>query len=79
MGIWQRGGQGTFSRQQKEKNMQNLGNAKSGYYTIHMNVEGKKIPYVVFAASDYHAARLVRSETGYAALPHEIEGPYLRG
>ena len=54
--------------------------AQGGYYTVlvDMGVAGCKVPYVVFAASDYHAARIVRDETGYLALQHDIEGPYAR-
>ena len=51
---------------------------KGGYYTVHIDVEGAKQPYIVFAASDFHAARMVRSETGYMAQQHEVEGPYQR-
>ena len=51
---------------------------KGGYYTVHVEVDGKKIPYIVFAASDYHAARMVKNETGYLADQHDVEGPYSR-
>ncbi len=49
---------------------------KSGYYTVNAIVNGEKQPHIVFAASDLHAARLVRNETGYMAKEHEVEGPY---
>jgi hypothetical protein len=49
---------------------------KGGYFTIHMDIEGRKIPYVIFASSDYQAARKLRQETGYVAVADEIEGPY---
>lgn len=52
---------------------------KRGYYTVNIEAQGRKIPYVVFAASDFHAARLVRHETGYAASESDVEGPYKRG
>ena len=53
-------------------------NNKSGYYTVNITNAGRRIPYVVFASSDYHAARLVRHETGYLAQAQDIEGPYGR-
>lgn len=51
---------------------------KGGYYTVHIDIGGQKLPYIVFAASDYHAARMVRNETGYMAGQQDIEGPYQR-
>lgn len=51
-----------------------------GYYTVlidnHLGME--KIPYVVFAQSDYQAARIVREETGVLATQHDVEGPFQR-
>jgi len=49
--------------------------AKGGYYTVHVEMEGQRMPYIVFAISDYHAARQVREETGYLARQHDVEGP----
>lgn len=49
--------------------------AKGGYYTVHVDMEGMRMPYIVFAVSDYHAARKVREETGYLARQHDVEGP----
>lgn len=56
--------------------MQDKTFSKRGYYTVSIEAGNEKIPYTVFALSDYHAARLVREETGYLARPHEIEGPH---
>jgi hypothetical protein len=53
-------------------------NEKSGYYTVHVDMGGQKIPYIVFAASDYHAARLVKDETGCLVTQHDVEGPHAR-
>jgi hypothetical protein len=50
-----------------------------GYYTVLVARESgdvQKTPYVVFALSDYHAARIVRAETGYLARETEVEGPH---
>ncbi len=58
--------------------MKNEQTPKGGYYTVTVDVEGSKQPYIVFAASDFHAARMVRHETGYMAQEHEVEGPYQR-
>lgn len=51
---------------------------KMGYYTVNINLGQERVPYVVYATSDYHAARLVRNETGYLASQHDVEGPYSR-
>lgn len=57
-------------------------NKQSGkYYTVLVNADNatqKKIPYLVFAASDYQAARIIRDEIGYMAHQRDIEGPYYR-
>ena len=58
--------------------MKKLNVKTGGYYTVHVDVEGQKIPYIVFAASDYQAARMVKNETGYLASQHDVEGPYAR-
>jgi hypothetical protein len=62
----------------QEANMNNV--RAGGYYTVMVDKteDGLKMPYTVFAASDFHAARIVRSETGYAATENEVHGPYLR-
>lgn len=51
---------------------------KGGYFTVHVGEGAQKVPYIIFATSDYHAARLVRHQTGYMAAEHEVEGPYQR-
>lgn len=56
----------------------NQAQVKGGYYTVHIGVGDEKLPYIVFAKSDFHAARMVRLETGYVAQEHEVEGPYER-
>ena len=49
--------------------------SKGGYYKVHTTTGEKKIPYIVFALSDYLAARLVREISGYMANEREVEGP----
>ena len=52
-----------------------------GYYTVMIDTgedDHCKIPYSVFAASDYHAARIVKDRTGHLANQNEVEGPYNR-
>lgn len=56
--------------------MTDIEDTEGGYYTVHLNVEGKKIPYIVFARSEYHAARRVREATGYLALDKDVQGPF---
>ncbi len=56
---------------------------KSGYFTVHIEGAGidgahARLPYIVYAESDYHAARKVKHETGYMARAQDIEGPYAR-
>lgn len=51
---------------------------KGGYFTVTIDAAGQKLPYVVFANSDFEAARIVRRETGYMATQNEVEGPYMR-
>ena len=49
---------------------------RGGYYTVLIKTDdGRQIPYSVFATSDYHAARIVKEETGYLAQSHDVEGP----
>lgn len=50
----------------------------AGYFTVNIPVNGEKMPYVVFARSDFQAARIVRDETGYMASQQDVEGPYSR-
>jgi hypothetical protein len=47
-----------------------------GYYAVLVENMTRKVPYIVFARSDYHAARIVKSETGYMAQPRDIQGPF---
>lgn len=53
---------------------------RSGYYTVQVSFDGlkKKIPYIVFANSDYQAAKIVKDETGYMAPQHDVQGPFAR-
>lgn len=51
---------------------------KTGFYTVFVKAEGTKLPYTVFALSDYHAARLINQATGYLASQKDVEGPYSR-
>ncbi len=53
--------------------------AKGGYYTVNLDIEGKKIPYIVFARSHFHAARRVKEATGYVATDKDVEGPFNGG
>jgi len=46
-----------------------------GYYNVTVEAAEGTLVYRVQAQSDYHAARLVRAETGYLPLPQNIEGP----
>ena len=50
--------------------------AKGGFYTVSLDIEGKKLPYMVFALSDYQAAHKVLEETGHAVTEDQVEGPY---
>ena len=52
--------------------------SKGGYYTVNVDVEGEKIPYVVFAMSEFQAAHKVKEETGHLATEDDVEGPYQR-
>jgi hypothetical protein len=58
--------------------MNSISQAKKGYYTVHIESQGIKIPYIVLASSDYHAARLVRDETGFFAPACDVIGPLAR-
>lgn len=49
---------------------------KGGYYTVNLEVDGKKLPYVVFARSEFDAARKVKFETGCMVTDRDVEGPY---
>lgn len=52
--------------------------SKAGYYTVHIMSGADKIPYTIFADSDYHAARLIKRETGYLASQEDVDGPFRR-
>lgn len=52
--------------------------SKGAYFTVNITAAGQRHPYVVFAQSDFQAARIVRQETGYMAGQHDVEGPYTR-
>jgi hypothetical protein len=49
---------------------------KSGYYSVAVDIGGRKVPYIVLAQSDFHAARKVRDATGYLADERDVEGPF---
>jgi hypothetical protein len=51
---------------------------KPGYYTVNLDIDGRKIPYIVFAKSQFQAAHKVKQETGYLATDMDVEGPYQR-
>lgn len=51
---------------------------KGGYFTVNINNAGQRHPYVVYAASDFQAAKLVKQQTGHMASQHDVEGPYTR-
>lgn len=50
--------------------------SKGGFYTVNLDIDGKKLPYMVFALSDYQAAHKVLEETGHAVTEDQVEGPY---
>ncbi len=52
--------------------------SKSGYFTVNIPAAGGMRPYVVFAKSDFQAARIVKQETGYMPLQQDVEGPFQR-
>lgn len=47
-----------------------------GYFTVRLDIDGKKLPYVVFAHSLFEAARRVKFETGCRVNASEFQGPY---
>jgi len=49
---------------------------QGGFYTVNLDIEGKKLPYMVFAMSDYQAAHKVLEETGHLVTEDDVEGPY---
>ena len=51
---------------------------KGGYYTVNLDIDGKKLPYVVFARSEFDAARKVKFETGCMVTDSDVEGPFPR-
>ncbi len=52
--------------------------ARGGYFTVNINSAGQRHPYIVFATSDFQAAKLVKQQTGHMASQHDVEGPYDR-
>lgn len=51
-------------------------NKGGGYYTVLVgDAADNKTPHFVFAASDYHAARLIHLETGYLPRESDVQGP----
>ncbi|HYD17367.1 MAG TPA: hypothetical protein VEF76_02680 [Patescibacteria group bacterium] len=52
--------------------------AQGGYYTVNLEIDGKKLPYVVFAVSEFDAARKVKYETGCLVHDTDVEGPFQR-
>lgn len=53
----------------------NTSKPKKGYYSAFIDTGSQKVPYIVIAESDYHAARIVREETGYFVTQDQVEGP----
>lgn len=51
---------------------------KAGYYTVNLEIDGQKFPYIVLAESEYQAAHLVCERTGHMARDYQVEGPYQR-
>jgi len=51
---------------------------RGGYFTVHINNAGQRHPYIVFATSDFQAAKIVKQQTGHMASQHDVEGPYDR-
>ena len=51
---------------------------QGGYFTVNIPSAGGTLPYVVYAKSDFQAARIVKQETGYMPVQHDVEGPYQR-
>lgn len=51
---------------------------RGGYFTVHINSAGQRHPYIVFANSDFQAAKIVKQQTGHMASAHDVEGPYTR-
>ena len=56
-----------------------MNNVKAGYYTVMIDTgtNNIKIPYQVFASSDFHAAKIVKEETGYLVTEHDVDGPHV--
>lgn len=49
---------------------------KGGFYKVQLDIGGKKIPYIVFADSEYQAAHKVHMETGCLPVARDIDGPF---
>lgn len=52
--------------------------ARGGYFTVNINNAGQRHPYIVFATSDFQAAKIVKQQTGHMACQNDVEGPYER-
>jgi hypothetical protein len=53
--------------------------AKRGYFTVNIPAAaGQSLPYIVFAKSDFEAARIVKQVTGFMPLQQDVEGPFQR-
>lgn len=52
--------------------------ARGGYFTVNITNAGQRHPYIVFATSDFQAAKIVKQQTGHMASQHDVEGPYDR-
>lgn len=52
--------------------------AQGGYFTVNIPAASGTLPYVVYAKSDYQAARIVKQETGYMPVQQDVEGPFHR-
>lgn len=49
---------------------------KGGYYKVQVDIGGRKVPFIVFADSEYQAAHKVRMETGRLPAVRDIDGPF---
>lgn len=62
--------------QDQNQNQSKNDSPKGGYYTVNLDIDGKKLPYVVFARSEFDAARKVKFETGCMVTDSDVEGPF---
>ena len=51
---------------------------KGSYYTVQLEIDGRRMPYMVAAHSEFEAARKVRFETGCFVTDRDVTGPYQR-